>query len=287
MATMDVKDAGGSTVSIEKPLAPGRAAAASSRPVVLSTEDLAAIGATNETAPASDTASSGLNGRLQRIAQRLSSIISVLPTALGSNGGLKIEGVSSGQAVPVSATTGAVVDGAIATLGAKTDAKSTATDTTSVSAMSVFKQISASVQSLVSGTVLAAGTALIGRAVADASAATGGIPSTARLLSASGSSGDATNVKNSAGRLYAIQGYNASSSVRYLKLYNTSSAPTAGSGTPVKTLALPPSCGFAFDWPLGLTFSTGIGFTLVTGVADNNSSSVTAGDILGLNLDYA
>lgn len=40
-------------------------------------------GAVTETAPASDTASSGLNGRLQRIAQRLSSLIALLPTSLG------------------------------------------------------------------------------------------------------------------------------------------------------------------------------------------------------------
>ena len=40
-------------------------------------------GAVTETAPASDTASSGLNGRLQRIAQRLTSLIGLLPTALG------------------------------------------------------------------------------------------------------------------------------------------------------------------------------------------------------------
>jgi hypothetical protein len=43
MATIDVKDAGGSTVAIEKPLAPGRAAAASSRPVALSNEDFAVL----------------------------------------------------------------------------------------------------------------------------------------------------------------------------------------------------------------------------------------------------
>lgn len=122
---------------------------------------------------------------------------------------------------------------------------------------------------------------------ASASAATGGIPSTARLLSAAGTSGDATNVKASAGRVYAIQGYNAASAVRYLKLYNSASAPTAGAGTPVKTLALPAGAGFAFDWPVGLTFSTGIGYTLVTGSADNSSTSVTAADILGLNIDYA
>ena len=64
----------------------------------------AQAGAVNESAPASDTASSGLNGRLQRIAQRLTSLIALLPSSLGSNGGLKIEGVSGGQAVPVSGT---------------------------------------------------------------------------------------------------------------------------------------------------------------------------------------
>lgn len=61
-------------------------------------------GSLTETAPATDTASSGLNGRLQRIAQRLTSLISLLPTALGTNGGLKIEGVASGTVVPISGT---------------------------------------------------------------------------------------------------------------------------------------------------------------------------------------
>src|SRR4051812_47432891 len=41
------------------------------------------LGAVNETAPASDTANSGLNGRLQRIAQRLTSLLALLPTSLG------------------------------------------------------------------------------------------------------------------------------------------------------------------------------------------------------------
>src|SRR4051794_24751404 len=50
------------------------------------------LGALPETEPASDTASSGLNGRLQRIAQRLASLIALLPTALGAGGGLKVDG---------------------------------------------------------------------------------------------------------------------------------------------------------------------------------------------------
>ena len=61
----------------------------------------ARTGILTETAPASDTASSGLNGRLQRIAQRLTSLIALLPTALGAGGGLKVDG--SGTAVPLPA----------------------------------------------------------------------------------------------------------------------------------------------------------------------------------------
>jgi len=60
------------------------------------------IGAVTEVSPATDTASSGLNGRLQRIAQRLTALIALFPGALGANGGFKIEGVASGVAVPVS-----------------------------------------------------------------------------------------------------------------------------------------------------------------------------------------
>ncbi len=67
--------------------------------------DLAALdtktGSLTETAPASDTASAGLNGRLQRIAQRLTSMIALLPTSLGTGGGLKIEGTASDGAVAV------------------------------------------------------------------------------------------------------------------------------------------------------------------------------------------
>lgn len=40
-------------------------------------------GALTETAPATDTASSGLNGRLQRVAQRLTSLIALVPASLG------------------------------------------------------------------------------------------------------------------------------------------------------------------------------------------------------------
>jgi hypothetical protein len=47
------------------------------------------IGSLTEPSPTTDTASSGLNGRLQRIAQRLASLIALVPTALTASGNFK------------------------------------------------------------------------------------------------------------------------------------------------------------------------------------------------------
>jgi hypothetical protein len=58
-----------------------------------------------------------------------------------------------------------LLDGANVTIGAKADAKSTATDTTSITAMSVWKQISASVQAIatsIAGTLTVATHAVTG-----------------------------------------------------------------------------------------------------------------------------
>lgn len=51
------------------------------------TTELARVGDLTEAAPASDTASAGLNGRLQRIAQRLTALIAQLPASLGAKTG--------------------------------------------------------------------------------------------------------------------------------------------------------------------------------------------------------
>jgi hypothetical protein len=50
----------------------------------LQTAQSTLLGNVVETAPVTDVASSGLNGRLQRIAQRLTSLISLFPTSLGT-----------------------------------------------------------------------------------------------------------------------------------------------------------------------------------------------------------
>lgn len=93
-----------------------------------------------------------------------SDVISV--QGIASMTALKVDG--SGVTQPVSAASGAVVsgafasgsvsDGAMVTLGSKADAKSTATDTTAVTAMQVLKEISYMEQNPASRAVTNAGT---------------------------------------------------------------------------------------------------------------------------------
>ena len=58
-----------------------------------------------------------------------------------ASGAIASGAVASGAIASGAVASGAVVDGAVVTLGAKADAKSTATDTTSITAMQVLKQL--------------------------------------------------------------------------------------------------------------------------------------------------
>lgn len=74
------------------PTSLGTKTAANSLSVSTASDDalVALQGAVTETAPATDIASSGLNGRLQRIAQRLTSLIALVPTSLDANGYFRV-----------------------------------------------------------------------------------------------------------------------------------------------------------------------------------------------------
>lgn len=75
-----VDSAGLGRVDVRASVLPTGAATAANQ-----SSELTLIGAVTETAPATDTASSGLNGRLQRIAQRITSLIALIPASLGQN----------------------------------------------------------------------------------------------------------------------------------------------------------------------------------------------------------
>ncbi len=132
-----------------------------------------------------------------------------------------------------------------------------------------------------------AGTNLIGDVGSQVRATAGGVATFARLVSAAATT-NATSVKASAGRVYAITAYNAAAAVRYLKLYNEASAPTVGTDTPVLTFAIGPAQQFNLTvMDVGIYFSTGIAYALTTGSADSDTGALTAADVVGLNIMYA
>lgn len=136
---------------------------------------------------------------------------------------------------------------------------------------------------LLSG-VNAASTNLIGDVSGNVRSTSGGLSAPNRLLAAAAGL-NATLVKATAGRVYKITGYNAATTLRYLKLYNKATAPAPGTDTPVVTLALPPSAAFDFDFGLlGQFFSAGIGYGLTTGNPDADIGALTAGDVVAINV---
>jgi hypothetical protein len=116
----------------------------------------------------------------------------------------------------------------------------------------------------------------------------GGIPSNYPVFF-SAASNNATVVKASRGRVYGIQGYNNSAGIRYINLYDKATAPAPASDTGVlrKKFAIPAATAFAFDWPLGLDFTSGIAFAFVAGTANNDNTAVASVDIVSFNMDYA
>lgn len=99
---------------------------------------------------------------------------------------------------------------------------------------------------------------------------------------------NATNIKASAGHVTAVQCSNINAAIRYLKFHNTAGTPTAGSGV-VWTVPIPGStAGGIANLSLAdnpLYFSTGIGITVVTDVADAGTTAVAASEI-HINIAY-
>jgi hypothetical protein len=212
-------------------------------------ENTALFGAVNETAPASDTADSGLNGRLQRIAQRITALIALLPAALGQT--TKAASLSVALASD---------DASLTLLGAVAETAPT-TDTASSGLNGRLQRIAQRLTDLVSRT-----------------------DNTYRLLASLNTTNSAL-IKNAAGVVWKVTGNNTVAAKKYIKLYNKATAPTVGTDVPVVTLVIPASSYFNIDIP-GRAFATGIGVGITGAAADNDTTAVGAGDIECLNIFY-
>ncbi len=111
----------------------------------------------------------------------------------------------------------------------------------------------------------------------------GGCSSYSKL--SAGSSADEVSVKATPGQIYGIHVSNINASPRYLKIYNSATAPTLGAGTPVRRIKVAANSERDIVFPVGLEMTTGIAFALTTGAADSDTVRVAANDII-VELDY-
>jgi len=156
---------------------------------------------------------------------------------------------------------------------------------TSTGTVSVFRA-ALPAEGVDAATALPVGTNLIGDVGIGVRATAGGLSTLGRLASSAATT-NATLVRNSACRLYKIRGFNASAATKFMKLYNKATAPTVGTDTPVATLGLKAGEPFDIDFvPTGLSFATGLGYALTGAAADNDTTALAAGDIVGLNVWY-
>lgn len=98
-------------------------------------------------------------------------------------------------------------------------------------------------------------------------------------------------VKNTPGQVYGIQVSNNSTTVGYLHLYDSTSAPTAGAGTIKKTLIVPaPAAGGGggnnYVNLLGSAFAAGIAYTFTAGNGTDADVTVPAVSTYSIEIDY-
>ncbi len=125
---------------------------------------------------------------------------------------------------------------------------------------------------------LVAGTAAIGDVGQQYRANATGAASGTHLVSAATT--NATVVKGSAGRVLGWFFVNTNAAIRYVKLHNQTTTPTAGTGV-VRTIGIPANGVASFTLEGGIAFSTGIALTTVTGAADADNTAVGLNDIIG------
>lgn len=102
----------------------------------------------------------------------------------------------------------------------------------------------------------------------------------------SAGSDNATAVKASAGTLQYVHACSIDATPVYVKFYNKATTPGCNADSEVARLMVPASQCSGMALPKnGLVFSTGIGYCIVTGIADTDATAVTANEVL-LNIGY-
>ena len=90
-------------------------------------------------------------------------------------------------------------------------------------------------------------------------------------------------------QIKTIVSINTTTLIYWLKLYDTSTAPTCGSGTPVQKYPIPFGAansggGFVIPIPDGMQFFNGIGFCLTAAQANSDTGNAATGVVLNFTV---
>lgn len=106
----------------------------------------------------------------------------------------------------------------------------------------------------------------------------------------SAASTNSTNCKASAGQLYGYDLVNTTATIYYLRIYNSSGAPTCSSATGfIRTIPVPPAAaaggagGVARSLAVGEAYGTGLGFCLTGGGSSTDNTNAATGVYVTLN----
>lgn len=99
----------------------------------------------------------------------------------------------------------------------------------------------------------------------------------------SAATNNAALIKTGQGRLYGLNGLNATAGVKYIKFYDVVGVPNPAVDVPKCSFALAASVPFNFSGH-DLDFKLGMGIAIVVNSADNDNTAIAAADILGLNV---
>jgi hypothetical protein len=112
------------------------------------------------------------------------------------------------------------------------------------------------------------------------------IPNAACRIVSAAASTNSTSCKTSSAEVFQVEAYNTSASVKFLKIYNKASPATVGTDTPVLTIALPPTARTTMTLPSPYYLGTGLAIAVTGAANDNDTTALTAGDVVALNVLY-
>ena len=102
----------------------------------------------------------------------------------------------------------------------------------------------------------------------------------------SAGSANNTNIKPSNASIYGYSISNTTASTtEFVKFFNKATTPAAGTDIPIWSVQVPGASTVTAYFSVPISCSAGLGLATVTGAADNNSSAVSAGDLV-INVVY-